>query len=301
MKILALDIGGTAIKSAIADENGEISELQENATNAKNGGPYVMERAMEIAACYSDFDAIGISTTGQVDPKTGSITYANENVPNYTGTPVKQLFEEKFHRPVFVGNDVNCAAVGETHYGAGRSFSDLLCLTYGTGVGGAIIIGREIYGGSLGLAGEFGHIVTHPDGRQCACGQHGCYEQYASTTALVRECRKVDPALINGRLIFDEWHRGNAAIRMIVDDWIDEIVFGLVTLVHIFNPSALILGGGILAEPYIENEINSRLFKRVMKSYANFTVVRAQLKNTAGLLGASWLTLHSGELEQAKA
>ena len=102
MKILALDIGGTAIKSAIADESGEITELQENATNAKNGGPYVMERAMEIAACYSDFDAIGISTTGQVDPKTGSITYANENVPNYTGTPVKQLFEEKFHRPVFL-------------------------------------------------------------------------------------------------------------------------------------------------------------------------------------------------------
>lgn len=294
MKILALDIGGTAIKSAIANENGELSEFQENPTNAKNGGPYVMEHAMEIAACYSGFDAIGISTTGQVDSAQGVIVYANENVPEYSGTNVKQLFEDKFHVPVVVENDVNSAAIGETHYGAGRGFQDLLCVTYGTGIGGAIVIRRQIYGGSRGLAGEFGHIVTHPDGRQCACGQHGCYEQYASTTALVREARKVDPALTNGRLIFDEWHRGNTAIRMIVDDWIDEIVFGLVTLVHIFNPNALILGGGILAEPYIENEINKRLFKRVMQSYSNFTVVRAQMKNTAGLLGASYLALHGG-------
>jgi len=289
MKILAMDIGGTAIKSAIVDENDGLEGFQENATNAKNGGPYVMKRAMEIAACYEGFDAIAISTTGQVDAETGAIVYANENVPDYTGTPVKKLFEEKFHVPVVVENDVNAAAIGETHYGAGREFQDLLCVTYGTGIGGAIVFHRQIYGGSSGLAGEFGHIITHPDGRQCACGQHGCYEQYASTTALVRQARKVDPSLTNGRLIFDEWHRGNTAIRMLVDDWIDEIVFGLVTLVHIFNPSALILGGGILAEPYIENEINKRLLKRVMQSYANFSVRRAQLKNTAGMMGAVYL------------
>lgn len=289
MKILAIDIGGTAIKSAIANERGEIAEYKETPTNAKNGGAYVMQHALEIARSYSDFEAIGISTTGQVDPHEGIIVYANENVPDYSGTNVKKIFKDEFDMTVTVENDVNAAAIGETHYGAGRGYKDILCVTYGTGVGGAIMINRRIYGGANGLAGEFGHIITHPDGKQCGCGQHGCYEQYASTTALVREARKIDPSLINGRLIFEEWHNGNTAVRMVVDDWIDEIVFGLVTLIHIFNPSALILGGGILAEPYIENEINKRIYKKVMASYGGFKVVKAELKNTAGLLGASVL------------
>lgn len=290
MRILAIDIGGTAIKSAITDENGHVCEIKECETNAKNGGPYVMERALEIAHGYSDFEAIGISTTGQVDSKRGVIVYANENVPNYTGTDVKGIFEAEFHLPTYVENDVNAAAMGETYFGAGREFSDLLCVTYGTGIGGAIIINRSIYGGTQGLAGEFGHIVTHPHGKTCACGQDGCYEQYASTTALVREAKRLDPKLTNGRLIFDEWHNGNEQVKNVVDNWIDEIVIGLVTLVHIFNPNALILGGGILAESYIENEINKRIGRRVMASYASFHVVKAELKNTAGLLGATYIT-----------
>ncbi len=287
MRILALDIGGTAIKSAIANEKGEISELKEHDTNAKNGGPYVVERALEIAHGYQDFECIGISTTGQVDPKEGSIVYANENVPQYSGMQVKKLFEQEFQKLTCVENDVNCAAIGETHYGAGKDFQDMLCVTYGTGVGGAIMIKRQIYGGSKGLAGEFGHIITHPNGKECGCGQHGCYEQYASTTALVREARKIDPKFYNGRIIFEEWEKGNVAVRMVVDDWINEIVFGLVTLIHIFNPNGLVLGGGILSEPYIEKEINKRIYKRVMQSYSDFKIVKAQLKNTAGLLGAS--------------
>lgn len=289
MRILAIDIGGTAIKSAITDENGHINEIKETDTNAKNGGPYVMERALEIAHSYKDFEVIGISTTGQVNSKEGIIVYANENVPNYTGTNVKAIFEKEFNIPTYVENDVNAAAIGETQFGAGREFNDLLCVTYGTGIGGAIVINRKIYGGTQGLAGEFGHIVTHPHGKTCGCGQDGCYEQYASTTALVREAKRLSPDLINGRVIFDEWHMGNEQVKNVVDNWIDEIVIGLVTLIHIFNPNALILGGGILAQPYIENEINKRIGRRVMKSYADFRVVKAELKNTAGLLGASYI------------
>ena len=96
MRILAIDIGGTAIKSAIANEKGEITELKEHATNAKEGGPAVMKTALEIAHSYQDFECIGISTTGQVDSKRGVIVYANENVPHYTGTNVKKLFEDEF-------------------------------------------------------------------------------------------------------------------------------------------------------------------------------------------------------------
>ncbi|WMJ23875.1 ROK family protein [Paludicola sp. MB14-C6] len=287
MKILALDIGGTAIKAGITDGTGKIFDLKEYETNAKNGGPYVMQKAIEIAKSYEDFEAIGISTTGQVDSKKGVIVYANENVPNYTGMDVKAIFENEFHVPVSVENDVNCAAIGETHYGAGRNHNDLLCITYGTGIGGAIIVNRQIYGGSKGLAGEFGHIITHPDGKLCACGQHGCYEQYASTTALVRAAKEYREDLTSGRIIFAEWQKGDEKIKEIVDNWIDEIVFGLVTLIHIFNPSALILGGGILSEPYVADGVNTRIYSKVMDSYSNFEIARAEMKNTAGLLGAA--------------
>lgn len=287
MKILALDIGGTAIKAGMTDGSGKVEDLKEFETNAKNGGAYVMQRAIEIAHTYKDFEAIGISTAGQVDSKIGVIVYANENIPQYTGTNVKKIFEDEFHVPVSVENDVNSVAIGETHYGAGRKHNDLLCLTYGTGIGGAIVFNRQIYGGSKGLAGEFGHIVTHPDGELCACGQRGCYERYASTTALVRKAKEYREDLTSGRIIFAEWKKGDEKIKEIVDAWVDEIVFGLVTLIHIFNPSALILGGGIMTEPYISEQVNQRIYAKVMKSYSDFEIVQAELKNTAGLLGAA--------------
>lgn len=295
MKILVIDIGGTAIKVALADGEGKISDLKEFETTAKKGGPHVMRKAIEIAHEYSGYQAIGISTTGQVDTKNGTIVYANKNVPDYSGTKVRDIFMEEFKMPVYVENDVNCAAIGETQFGAGKPFNDLLCITYGTGIGGAIVINRHIYGGTKGLAGEFGHIVTHPDGIVCGCGQKGCYEQYASTTALVRNATKYREDLTSGRIIFKEWLDGDEKIKDIIDDWVDEITLGLVSLIHIFNPNAVILGGGILAEKYIQEGIESKIYEKVMKSYGDFKIIRAENKNTAGLLGASYLAKINAE------
>lgn len=292
MNILALDIGGTAIKAALIGEHHEILDKREYETNAKNGGQYVMKRALEIAHEFSGFDRIGISTTGQVDSRNGIIVYVGENVPNYSGTDVRGIFMKEFGMPVAVENDVNCAAIGETHYGCGKPYRDLLCVTYGTGIGGAILIDNRLYGGAKGLAGEFGHLVTHPDGRLCNCGQYGCYEQYAATTALVRNAKEYRSDLTSGRIIFEEWAKGDEHIKEIIDNWVDEIVFGLVTLIHIFNPNALILGGGILAEKYIEDEINRKIYSKVMKSYSDFAITRAQLGNNAGLLGAYHIVKH---------
>lgn len=288
MNILAIDIGGTAIKSAMTDEKGHIRDIRETETLAHEGAESVMKKAIEIAKSYSDYEVIGISTAGLVNSKEGFIIYANETIIGYTGTRIKDIFEETLNIPTFVENDVNSAAIGETQFGAGRDYTNMLCITFGTGVGGAIVINRKLYRGSNYLAGEFGHMVTHPGGKNCPCGQDGCFEQYASTTALVREAKRLDKSLTNGRLIFDEWHNGNEDIKNVVDNWIDEIVFGLVTLIHIFNPNGIILGGGILSESYIENEINKRIYRRVMPSYSTFKVVKAELKNTAGLLGASY-------------
>jgi len=293
LNILALDIGGTAIKVAMVEPNGKILNSNEYPSEGKRGGEHIMKKVCQIISSYDGYDRIGISTAGQVNPNTGTIVFANENIPNYTGMKVGKIISNKFKVPVTVENDVNSAALGEAYYGAGKYYKDFLCLTYGTGIGGSILINGEIYGGSQGVAGEFGHIITHPGGLDCGCGQKGCYEQYASTTALVRKCMEEDSSFNNGRIIFEEFHKGNKKIKIIIDNWVDEIVLGLTSLVHVFNPGCLILGGGILNQEYIVKEINNKLHNQIMQSFTNVKVKKAGLGNNAGLLGATYLALQN--------
>lgn len=284
MKIAALDIGGTSIKAA-EYENGILSDVKEYDTQAKKGGAYVMETALEIAGGFRGIDCIGISTAGQVDSRKGIIRYANENIPGYTGMKVRDIFERELGVPTAVENDVNAAALGEAWFGAGRDEKDFLCLTYGTGVGGAIVINKEIYKGSSFSAGEFGAMVVHANERRP--GEDifsGCYERYASTTALVRRAMELDPALDTGRKIFARL--GEAEVKNVVDAWILEVVYGLSTLIHIFNPSCVILGGGVMSQKYILDKISEILYNHIMNSYHSVVVKQAALENKAGLLGA---------------
>lgn len=292
MRILAADIGGTAIKIGEVTESGELLSFTECPSDAKQGGPALMERLCGLLSGYSGFDRIGISTAGQVEAFRGEIIYANENIPQYTGTKVKKLLEERFSVPTSVENDVNAAAIGEGAFGAARGFSDFLCLTFGTGIGGGIILGGKVLRGAGGVAGEVGHLITHKDGLPCGCGGRGCYEQYASTTALVREARKVCPACENGRVIFAELTAGNTAVKAVVDAWIEEIACGLASLIHTFNPPCIVLGGGIMNEPYIQEGLQTALKAVAMESFLRkLTLTRAKLGNKAGVLGAAkWAT-----------
>lgn len=287
MKILALDIGGTVIKSALIHENGRQSLRQEHPSEGKAGGQVVMRHALAVASGYHDYARIAISVTGQVDPTDGSIIWANDNVPGFTGTKVRDIFADAFQVPVAVMNDVNAAALGEAFYGAASDQTDFLCLTFGTGVGGAIVINRQIYTGSRGSAGEFGHMVTHPDGLVCTCGQRGCYEQYASTTALLRAAGVHGAAYQSGHSLFRLLTGGDPLAKNLVDVWIDEILLGLTSLCHIFNPACLVLGGGILEQAYVITQIKQRLYAHLMPSFRHLSVRAARLGNDAGLIGAA--------------
>lgn len=285
-KIAALDIGGTSIKSGVW-VNKSIQEIRERDTNAKNGGGYVMERAKEILHSYSGFDAIGISTAGQVDSIKGRIRYANENIPGYTGMQVKEILEKEFSVPVAVENDVNAAAIGEAKFGAGKDQKDFLCITYGTGVGGAIVMDGRVYTGSAFSAGEFGGIIVHPEARKPGEPFSGCYEKYASTTALVRMAQEYDKTLDSGRKIFSRIDEPE--IQALVSRWIDEIVYGLVSVIHIFNPSCIVMGGGVMAQPYIIQRVKEKTQAQIMDSFRNVKLRQAELGNQAGLLGAAFL------------
>ena len=287
MKILVFDIGGTSIKYGVCTDH-VLGEVKETPTQAKLGGRHILDKITALIEQETDYDAIGISTAGQVNSQKGSIIYANSNIPDYTGMELKKELEEKFRVPVAVENDVNAAALGEAVYGAGKDFPSFLCLTYGTGVGGAIIENKSVYHGSSFSAAEFGAIVTHSEDKINGSDFYdGCYERYASTTGLIKMAQEYDPDLDSGRKIFARTE--DPAIQQILNRWADEIMLGLSSLTHIFNPGCIILGGGIMTQPLILDMIQARVAKFIMPSYAHVQIKLAALGNSAGLLGANYL------------
>lgn len=292
MNVLGIDIGGTAIKIGTINEHGEIFGSREIPTLAKQGGEALMSRILKVIGEYKKIDRIGISTAGQVDCFEGKIVFATENIPTWTGMEIKKRIEQKYNLQTYVENDVNAAAIGEAFYGAGIGYKSFLCLAYGTGIGGAIIENGKIYRGASGSAGEFGHIVTHVGGRSCSCGGAGCYENYASTSALVNNVkRELNMEYVDGKIIFDLFEEGNVCVERILHEWLYEIIIGMANLVHIFNPSLIVLGGGIMARPYILNYINDNLAKYLMMNFRMVKIVGAKLGNNAGILGASHMVM----------
>lgn len=292
MKIIALDIGGTAIKYAYFDRDDLIFD-DVRPSEALLGGNKVLENIISIITEIGNqypYDAIGISTAGQVDSTTGTIIYANENIPNYTGMELKKILEDKYKVPVSVENDVNAAAIGEAIYGAGKGESDFLCLTYGTGIGGAIFLDHKLYKGDQGVAAEMGHMMIHPGGLPCGCGSYGCYEQYASTTALIRTAKAHNPEFYNGKTIFSAFDRESKDARRLIDQWVKEISYGLINLIYIFNPSLIVLGGGIMTQPYIISKLNEIIKESTMPSFHGVKISLASLGNLAGVYGMKAIT-----------
>lgn len=283
MKTLVFDIGGTFIKYGVftADSLGEVEEIP---TKAYKGGRHVLDTIIDLIEKAGEYDAIGISTAGQVDTLNGSIRYANQNIPGYTGMQIRRELEERFHVPVMVENDVNSAAVGEAVCGAGKGRDSFICITYGTGIGGAVIENGNVYHGASFSAGEFGAIVTHSQEKIHGNDPFdGCYEKYASTTALVKKAQKYKEELKDGRSIFVMF--SDEHVQKIVEEWIDEILVGLSTVIHIFNPKCIVLGGGIMKQQYIIDQIRKRIGSYIMPSFSNVEIVAAELGNNAGLYG----------------
>lgn len=296
MRIFAIDIGGTAIKYGVVNGDYTVEQAFETPTEAHLGGAHLPKKLMALIDRFADtVDCIGISTAGQVDSVSGRILHACATIPDYTGVELQKPLLERYGLPVCVENDVNCAATAEARFGAGRGFRDFLCLTYGTGIGGALWLQDRLYTGSRFSAGEFGHIVTHKDGRNCTCGGNGCYEMYASTVALQNDVQKATGKQLSGRAIFAPEHFGDETIRRVIDNWIDEVVCGLSSLIYIFNPPCIVLGGGIMREDYVVSEITRRLRTYPVHSFQSVAIRKAALGNQAGMLGAAFLAKQAAE------
>ena len=295
MKVIGLDIGGTAVKYGLLDENGVILELGEFPTEAEKGVENLFKNICGVIDKYLSDDILGIavSGTGQIDGTIGKVIGGNPIIPGWIGTNLVEKLEDRYKIPAVLENDVNCAALGEKWLGAGKNSENFVCLTIGTGIGGGIILNGDIFRGDTYVAGEFGHIQIVKSGEECLCGKKGCYERYASATALVKMVKEKTGKTLNGKEIFELEKSGDKEIKEIVDRWIDYFTDGLSTIAYIFNPPLVVIGGGVTKQgEYLLNRILVSLDSKLGINYKkNLKIKFAELGNNAGILGAEYLLL----------
>ena len=285
MNILAIDIGGTMIKYGLVSSDGEILSTDKIETEAEKGLENILNKIDNIFKKYKENNPIGVavSGTGQINGMIGKVIGGNPIIPNWIGTNLVKILEEKYNLPIVLENDVNCVALGEKWIGAGKDLSNFICLTIGTGIGGGIILNNQLFRGENFVAGEFGHILI----------KKGEFEQFASTTALIRLVKERTGKTLNGKEIFDLEKKEIVEYQKVISEWIENLTDGLSSIVYCFNPANMILGGGVIeqGEPLI-NRIKNSLFKKIGPQFKEkLNIIQAKLGNNAGMIGASYLLL----------
>ena len=293
--ILSIDIGGTAVKMGLVDHEGAIHARHEASVCFDHYQTPILTTVIREAQAFlaregAQIEGIGVSATGQVDGRAGAVIGTNGKIPHYEGAQIKRDMEAAFGVPVFALNDANAAALGECFAGRAKGVQNVLMVTLGTGVGGGIVLGGKIFGGTRGIAGELGHFTLYQDGPRCPCGKRGCFESYAATTALVRRAKEATgEADMNGRIVFSRAADGDQAMLAVLSAWIDDIAAGISGLVHIFNPQMVLIGGGVSAqEALLIAPLRERVLRSVMPRFAEcLRLEAATLGNDAGMIGAA--------------
>lgn len=285
MNILAIDIGGTMIKYGLVSSDGEILSTDKIETEAEKGLENILNKIDNIFKRYKENNPVGIavSGTGQINGMIGKVIGGNPIIPNWIGANLVKILEEKYNLPAILENDVNCVALGEKWIGAGKNLSNFICLTIGTGIGGGVILNNQLFRGENFVAGEFGHILI----------KKGEFEQFASTTALIRLVKERTGKTLNGKEIFDLEKKEIVEYQEVISEWIENLTDGLSSIIYCFNPANIILGGGVIGqgEPLI-NRIKNSLFKKIgLQFKEKLNIIQAKLGNNAGMIGASYLLL----------
>lgn len=307
--IIGIDLGGMSAKGAllVGDQLKGKTRVETSASDTAEQtalaiASLVLQTAEKANKQLDDIQAIGIGAPGVVDSEHGIIvSWTNFGWKNIR---LAALVEKFTGKKTFLLNDANAAALGEAEYGAGKRFSDSVLLTLGTGIGSGIILGGKLFEGFRSAGAEIGHVVIHRDGELCSCGRKGCFERYASASALIRFTResmrdepnsalwKYAPTAerVDGRTVFLALKEGDPVAQRVLDRYVAELGEGIVNVANALRPQAVILGGGISAEGDtlllpLRNYVYPRLY--VSTEYAPFEICCAALGNDAGLYGAA--------------
>lgn len=309
MYCVGVDIGGMSVKVGVVDKHGKILKKDKVVTDVA-GGPHkiisdighLIQSLVDIHD--RDFLGVGIGCPGAINSARGTVDRAFNL--NWHNVALVDELARMINRHIKVSNDANVAALGEAMFGVGRTYSDTIFLTLGTGVGGGIVLGGKLYEGNESKGAEMGHMVLVVDGEPCSCGRRGCMEAYSSATALIRETKKAmladknsamwkfSPNLddVDGRTAFECSKQGDAAANAVVDYYIKYLGEGMLNFANIFRPQAIILGGGVCAQgDYLIYKLKDYCKDRNygFADTPRFDILTAQLGNDAGIIGAAGL------------
>ena len=312
MYYIGVDIGGTTIKYGIVDKDGKI--IAQNSMITESISPYVImdklaENIKNLCASanidYKDILSVGMGCPGAINGKSGVVVYSSNL--KWTDFPLKDYFEKVSGKFTRIANDADAASLGEVIFGCAKQYKDVIMLTLGTGVGGGIVIDKKLYEGANGMAAELGHIVMRKNGIPCGCGRRGCFEQYASATALIRITKAAmqkhpesilwkqvngNIDLVNGKTAFDVADLGDKTAKTVIKKYVEYLSEGILDYCNIFRPEAVILGGGISKQGKGLTDLVVKYLEKYNYGYKGTPkakILTAALKNDAGIIGAASL------------
>lgn len=316
MVSVGIDLGGTGIKAALVDDQGRIIRKKTIPTGAERPWQPIMEDmtglvsdlAKEEGLEARELTGVGIGVPGTVDPERGELIYAC-NLPGCRHMPLREEMKKALGLPLYLDNDANVAALGESLYGAGGGQTRCsVMITLGTGVGGGVIIDGRIFAGAYHGGTELGHLVMRAGGEPCSCGRRGCWEAYSSATALIRNARRAAEAApdsllwklcgrdlqkLDGKMVGEAADAGDQAASLVMKEYIQDLAIGLGNIYNIFQPEVLILGGGVSARGEkllrpLEKLLRPEIYGNDM---SKVDIRIATLGNDAGVIGAAALAM----------
>ncbi|MDD3149936.1 MAG: ROK family protein [Candidatus Gastranaerophilales bacterium] len=309
---IGVDLGGTKILAGVIDlKTGSVIGYSKKRTKKDRGSEIIVKKIIETIekALFetdiklADIDSIGIGAAGQVDRENG-ILIAAPNLDCYD-VNLKQILEKEFNLPVYVGNDVEVATIGEMKFGSGQGFDNFVCVFVGTGIGSGIVLNGNIYNGATGTAGEIGHIIVETGGRHCGCGGAGCLEAYASRTAIEKRIKAYikkghktiitkfleEEATIRSKHLNKAVKEKDEVVQSCIDEAAGYLSSGLASVVNFYNPELIILGGGLIEAIDYFYDVATR--KTVLKSLPTpakgIKFAKARLGDFSGIIGAAML------------
>ena len=312
MVYVGVDLGGTNIAVGLVDEQGKILHKDSVPTLLERGPePIIKDMAAlslkvikDAGYTLDDVKAIGVGVPGVTNPATGIIAFCTNL--RWHDVPLRDIMQKIIDKPVYIDNDATVAGLAESVAGISAGKKNSVFLTIGTGVGGGVVIDGKVYSGSHGVGSELGHMSINADGRRCTCGSIGCWEQYSSATALIRQGReaaeknpdcliakKVDGDLskIEAKTVIDAARENDPVAVAVYDKYIYYIAIGIVAIINGFDPEIIAIGGGVskagdfLIEP-LRKKVSELVFYKSLP-YAGIEL--ATLGNDAGIIGAAML------------
>ena len=312
MKYIGIDVGGTNLVAGVVDETGMILDKVSHPVDKNMSAEDMCRELARMAKSVltvsgisaKEIAAVGVGLPGLVDNKTGMVI-KTPNMP-FNRTPFRELFQKEWDVPVYLGNDANCAAIGEYFAGAAKSSNNAVVVTIGTGLGGGLVADGNLRTGFANAGMEGGHMIIHPNGMMCGCGQRGCWEQYGSATALIRLTRiemernkdtklwevcEFDKKNITGRTAFQAARLGDAAAQRVLAQYLEGLSIGLINLVNILQPEIICLGGGVsnAEDDLLLDPLRKLVAQGVFDKHVPVRLEKASLGNDAGIVGAALL------------